>query len=86
MRPRSGRQPARRPALRKNRALHHEPDRDEPPAGVVTTPPIVNAVPQSQSLRLKMKYKLVHTIAIRTMAKGYPSTQCNSGISRKFIP
>ena len=47
------------------------------PPGVIT---------QSQSFRLKMTYKLVHTTAIRMIAKGYPSTQCNSGIRSKFIP
>lgn len=44
------------------------------------------AITQSQSFRLKMTYKLVHTTAIRMIAKGYPSTQCNSGIRSKFIP
>ncbi len=41
---------------------------------------------QSQSRRLKMTYKLVQTIPIRAMAKGYPSTQRNSGMCVKFIP
>ncbi len=41
---------------------------------------------QSQSRRLKMTYRLVHTTAIRTMAKGYPSVQCNSGMCVKFMP
>jgi hypothetical protein len=44
------------------------------------------AIAQSQSRRLKMTYKLVHTTAIRTSAKGYPNTQCNSGMCVKFIP
>jgi hypothetical protein len=40
----------------------------------------------SQSLRLKMTYRLVHTMAIRAIAKGYPSAQCNSGMCEKFMP
>ncbi|MDQ0597956.1 hypothetical protein QF037_002301 [Streptomyces canus] len=44
------------------------------------------AITQSQCRRLKMTYKLVQTTDIRTIAKGYPNTQCNSGMWSKFIP
>ena len=47
---------------------------------------IVSTSTQSQSFRLKMTYRLEHTTAIRRIANGYPSTQCNSGIRSKFIP
>lgn len=43
-------------------------------------------IAQSQSRRLKMTYKLVQTIAIRAIAKGYPKLQRNSGMCSKFIP
>lgn len=46
----------------------------------------LTAITQSQSRRLKMTYRLVQTTAIRTIANGYPSTQCNSGMCLKFMP
>lgn len=41
---------------------------------------------QSQSRRLKIKYKLTQTTPIRPMAKGYPKLQLNSGMCLKFMP
>ncbi|GAA4052185.1 hypothetical protein GCM10022233_23720 [Streptomyces shaanxiensis] len=41
---------------------------------------------QSQSRRLKMTYKLMHTNPIKPTAKGYPKLQLNSGMYLKFMP
>lgn len=38
----------------------------------------------SRSRRSKAKQRLTQTIPIRQTAKGYPSTQCNSGMWSKF--
>lgn len=42
--------------------------------------------PYSQSLRLKMTYRLVQTTAISSTANGYPPAQCSSGMLSKFMP
>ncbi len=47
---------------------------------------LIGSIAQSQSRRLKMRYRLTQTTAINPIAKGYPKAQCSSGISSKFMP
>ena len=46
----------------------------------------VLAYPQSQSRRLKIRYRLTQTIPISPIANGYPNPHRNSGMCVKFMP
>jgi hypothetical protein len=78
-----------RSVFRAPRILPSGPREPVEPLSVAPSPvgyALVRTIAQSQSRRLKMTYRLVHTAAISPIANGYPNTQCNSGMWSKFMP